>query len=136
MKNLMILFCSFVLLSLTSAAQAQAILSYTAESDQDGFAATYTLYEKDVDNLYLVYKEIKDKDTAMDATVREGIKMGLVKLFKKDPVAMSKRLKTMRLASPATLILISMVQEKDGGSEKEQQVSDATLALLQEILQE
>lgn len=136
MKNPMILICTILSLCLASAIQGQPILSYTAASDDDGFTTTYTLYEKDVDNLYLVYKEIKEQDNAMDETVREVIKMGMVKLFKKNPEGMNKKLKTLRLASPATMILISMVNEKKDGAEKDEQISKATLALLQEVLQE
>ena len=136
MKTSMIFLVTIFSISFSTALNAQSILSYTSESDANGFTQTYTLQEQDVDNLFVVYKEIKKENSAIDATVREVIKTGLIKLFKSNPVATAKKLKTLRLASPATIILINMANEKKVGAEKEKAISGATLALLDEVIKE
>lgn len=113
---------------------AQPIITYTGESNKQGFSNTYSLHEAHVNQVYTVYKEIKQKDSEVDIIVYELFRMGLIALFKKNPQKTQERLDKLRFAVPVLGIFKNALDKKMNKATRKVRIDYYSQLLVNEVI--
>lgn len=117
------LFC-FLFINLPTFLSAQRahltpIISVKKPNDRS-ITMTYSLYQRDVDDLFEFYKLFKKEDCEVDMAVYETIYNALLFYFEKEPKEADKMLRYVRLAIPLLKIADSKVSKTNVSSRTSQ----------------
>lgn len=115
---------------------AQPIISFSTQPDAKGFSTTVSLQEKEVQDLYTIYKIIKKKDSEIDFVVYELFRVGLIAVFKKNPEKTAKNLKHLEYMVFGTKALNTLFSKKMDKIAKNAEIKNLVGDILVTIVQE
>ena len=113
------LFC-FLFINLPNFLTAQRAhltpIMSAKKTNEKGVTMTYSLYQRDVDDLFEFYKLFKKEDCEADIAVYETIYNALLSYFEEEPKEVDKMLRYVRLAIPVLKIADSKVNANSSTS--------------------